>query len=328
MNCASGWVPYNGGTLERRWRVDGGCFWQISNAEDCNAAWAICARSNSQLATKRSYLEGTKAPLTVRELQKLVPKLSGDSESYVCVTKYDGYIPPEANIQESKKACSTVTTAKPSFKPSPVSSTSVPLKTLKTKFVLEGGEDFPLKTSKTKFVLEGGEILEQTQSFNPNTRELTVSVPAHGDREAVTIIYGEKEMVTAHDTYCLVGEPPKDLNMSVYENKKLLPDRPLYHNNVSSVFIFNVIDEDEMTKNEKKSLPESFKALCKNKALRRTSQVNVDKTIFQMNHFNKSFLDSLVTKESTRSFSSLSRLYRKKRTANSGSRPTEVKACI
>ena len=184
----------------------------------------------------------------------------------------------------------------------------------------------PSVSSKTEFVLEGGEVLEQTQSFNPNTRELSVSVPSHGDREAVTIIYGEKEMVTAHDTYCLVGEPPKDLNISVYENKKLLPDRPLNHNNVSSVFIFNVIDEDEMTNYEKESLPESFKALCKNKSLRRTSQVTVDKTIFQMNYFNKTFLDSLVTRESTRSLSSLSRLSRIKRTAaNSGSGPTEVK---
>ena len=53
----------------------------------------------------------------VKELQKMVPKFSGyskaynyqynDYEGYVCVTKYDGYIPPEANIQRSKKACST-----------------------------------------------------------------------------------------------------------------------------------------------------------------------------------------------------------------------------
>ena len=281
MNCASGWVPYNGGTLERRWRVDGGCFRQISNAKDCNAAWAICAKSNSQLATKRSYRDGTKAPLTVRELQKLVPKLSGDSESYVCVTKYDGYIPPEANIQESKKACSTVTTAKPSFKPSPVSSTSV-----------------PLKTSKTKFVLEGGEDLEQEQTFNPKNRELSVSVPAHGDREAVTIIYGEKEMVTAHDTYCLVGKPPIDLDKSIYENENKQIETPLNHNDVKSEkFIFNLIEQNEMTDNEKESLPESFKTLCKNKALRRTSQVTVNKTMFEE---NKPFLlDSLITREAT-----------------------------
>ena len=110
MNCASGWVAHNGGTLEQQWRVDGGCFRGIPNAQDCNTAWEICARANSMLATKRSYQDGTVAPLMVSEFQKLVPKLSGNkySEAYVCVTKYDGYTPPKANIHRSKKACSTL----------------------------------------------------------------------------------------------------------------------------------------------------------------------------------------------------------------------------
>ena len=153
-----------------------------------------------------------------------------------------------------------------------------------------------LKTSKTKFALEGGEDLEQEQTFNPNTRELSVSVPAHGDREAVTVIYGEKDMVTAHDTYCLVGKPPKDLDKSFYENENKQIETPLNHNDVKSEkFIFNLIDQNEMTDNEKESLPESFKTLCKNKALRRTSQVTVNKTMFEE---NKPFLlDSLITGE-------------------------------
>ena len=154
----------------------------------------------------------------------------------------------------------------------------------------------PLKTSKTKFALEGGEDLEQEQTFNPNTRELSVSVPAHGDREAVTVIYGEKDMVTAHDTYCLVGKPPKDLDKSFYENENKQIETPLNHNDVKSEkFIFNLIDQNEMTRNEKQYLPESFKTLCKNKALRRTNQVTVNKTMFEE---NKPFLlDSLITGE-------------------------------
>ena len=52
-----------------------------------------------------------------------------------------------------------------------------------------------------------------------------------------------------------------------------------------------------MTDNEKESLPESFKTLCKNKALRRTSQVTVNKTMFEE---NKPFLlDSIITREAT-----------------------------
>ena len=108
LKCTSAWVPYNGGTLEQQWRVDGGCFRGVPNTQDCNAAWEICARENSQLAYKRSYRDGTKAPLTMKELQKLSATNSWTArgKAYVCVTKYDGYIPPEANIQRSKKACS------------------------------------------------------------------------------------------------------------------------------------------------------------------------------------------------------------------------------
>jgi len=110
LDCASGWVPYNGGWLDQEWRVDGGCFWGIPNAQACNASWLICAKANSMLATKRSR-DGTEAPLTVREFLNFgrVQRLSGysEAEAYVCVTKHAGYIPPEANIQRSKKACST-----------------------------------------------------------------------------------------------------------------------------------------------------------------------------------------------------------------------------
>ena len=54
------------------------------------------------------------------EFQKLVPRLSRKkvSEAYVCLTKYDGYIPTKANVQRSKKACSDdASTASPDYIP-------------------------------------------------------------------------------------------------------------------------------------------------------------------------------------------------------------------
>ena len=113
---ATGWVPFNGGDLEQQWRVEGGCFWGVPVALDCNTAWAVCSSENSSmLATKRSYRDGTEAPLMVREFLKLDPKLSAEVASetrwiagdYLCVTKYNMTSPSEANIQRSKKACST-----------------------------------------------------------------------------------------------------------------------------------------------------------------------------------------------------------------------------
>jgi len=116
-NCAPGWVHFGGGTLEQEWRVDGGCFISppgISRVQDCDAAWSICAELNSMLAYKRSYQHGTMEPLTVRELKNLVPRGSrprrignSSNNAYVCVTKYDGYTPTEANMQRSRNACST-----------------------------------------------------------------------------------------------------------------------------------------------------------------------------------------------------------------------------
>ena len=112
---ATGWVSYNGGTLDLgrvvgSWRVEGGCFWGVPKiVQDCNTAWAVCSsENNSMLATKRSYRDGTEAPLMMRHLLKLDPKLSAEVArgNYLCMTKYNMTSPSEADIQRSKKACS------------------------------------------------------------------------------------------------------------------------------------------------------------------------------------------------------------------------------
>ena len=60
--------------------------------------------------------------------------------------------------------------------------------------------------------------MEQTESYNPDTNELTLSVPAHGTNVALTAIIGEESMVTSYDNYCVVGEPPANHTNSVSES--------------------------------------------------------------------------------------------------------------
>ena len=145
-------------------------------------------------------------------------------------------------------------------------------------------------------------MVEQTQSYNPNTKELTVNVPAHSDREAITVIYGETSMVTSYTAYCIMGDTPADFDTSTYNNPQSESPAPLDSSNVESVFIFNVVGEGEMTDDEKENLPESFKSLCGSKPVFNSSKVIVDEATFlQSNFFNNSLLESAELSGSSRS---------------------------
>ena len=118
VRCARGWMRYGGGYTRDNWRIDGGCFtlaaWNpAENPQDCDAAWALCAENNKQLATFRPdpySSRGTK-PLTWKTLKDTVTGQTcrgprcGTLHQYVCLTKYDGYTETEANIQRSRRAC-------------------------------------------------------------------------------------------------------------------------------------------------------------------------------------------------------------------------------
>ena len=148
-----------------------------------------------------------------------------------------------------------------------------------------------LKVNSSTVFVEGDVVVEQIQSYDPDTKELTVSVPAHSDREAITVILGETSMITAYNAYCIFGDSPDDLDTSSYETPKPDTSTHLNTSDVQKVFIFNVIEE-EMTDDEKESLPESFKTLCESKTIRKTSQVKVNETVYdQSNFFNNTLLN-------------------------------------
>lgn len=136
------------------------------------------------------------------------------------------------------------------------------------------------------FFVEGDEVVEQTKSFNSDARELFIHVPAHSDRGAVDIIIGESNMITSHQRYCTVGEPPENFDMAVYEDtrkRKLFratsPSLALNSSSVASGYSFDVVDE-YLTDEEKDALPKNFRYLCGNKPIKLTSKLIVDENSF------------------------------------------------
>lgn len=141
----------------------------------------------------------------------------------------------------------------------------------------------PTEESKTVF-MEGDEVIEQTESFDPIANELTLIVPAHGNREATTVIIGESSMVTSYEQYCVLGERPGDHISTVNEK----PSTFLNASTLEIVYVFNVV-EDEVTDDEKESLSDSFKKLCGGKPIKKSSSVTVEKDTFdKLNIFNGS----------------------------------------
>ena len=68
--------------------------------------------------------------------------------------------------------------------------------------------------------------MEQKESYDPSTGDVTLTVPAHGNNVAVTVLIAGPSntrsksfgMVTSYDDYCLVGEAPTDFSSSVYSD--------------------------------------------------------------------------------------------------------------
>ena len=147
------------------------------------------------------------------------------------------------------------------------------------------------------FFVEGDEVVEQIKSYNSDTRELSIKVPAHADREAVDILFGESKMITSHQRYCTYGEAPEHFDLSVYENprkrklfKATTPSSALNSSSVSSGYYFDVVD-GYLTDEEKEALPTNFRYLCGNKPIKLTSKLIVDQNSFNnLKLFNGSSL--------------------------------------
>ena len=123
-------------------------------------------------------------------------------------------------------------------------------------------------------------MVEQKESFNPDTKELTLSVPAHGNNVALTAIIGVDQMVTSYDNYCVLGDPPSDFTTEVNENSASSDEaNEVDPDSVEKVYTFNVVEE-ELTDTEKAELPESFQTACKDKPIQKSKNIVVDEATF------------------------------------------------
>ena len=139
----------------------------------------------------------------------------------------------------------------------------------------------------TTIFTEGDEIVEQKESYNPESKEMTLSVPAHGNNVALQAIIGVDKMVTSYDNYCVVGDPPADYTTEVSERSSRSNVDEVDSATVVKVYSFNVV-EGEMTDAERAELPESFRNACKDKPIQKTKRVVVDEATF-----NQDSLDSV-----------------------------------
>ena len=150
------------------------------------------------------------------------------------------------------------------------------------------GTTKPTKTIESITIITGerGEVVEQKESYNPDTKEVTLSVPAHGDNVALTAIIGVDKMVTSYDNYCIVGDPPADHTTAVSERSRSTNNVDEFDSGtVRTVYSFNVV-EGELTDAERAELPESFQSACKDKPIQKTKRIEVDQDTFQEDSYN------------------------------------------
>ena len=131
--------------------------------------------------------------------------------------------------------------------------------------------------------------MEQKESYDPSTGDVTLTVPAHGDNVAVTVLIAGPSntrstsfgMVTSFDDYCLVGEAPTDFSTSSYTNPS---ESDEFTNSTQKSHHLNVVGAD-LTEQERSSLPASFLAVCKDKPIKRATKVETTEENFDEENF-------------------------------------------
>ena len=153
-----------------------------------------------------------------------------------------------------------------------------------------GSSDTSQVEGKTVFV-EGDEIIEQTESFNTETNELTISVPAHGDRVASTVIIGEDSIVTSYDQYCVLSNEHEEF-VKPATSRSSDSTSFVESGDVEIVYAFNVV-EDDINDMEKAELSDGFKNLCGDKPIKKSSKVVIDEGTFNdLGVFDPSILET------------------------------------
>ena len=149
---------------------------------------------------------------------------------------------------------------------------------------------FLASTVETKSVfVEGDEVVQQKESYNPETKELTISVPAHGDRVAVTVIIGEDVMTKVDNQYCMVGDTPNNTSSSPSSEEPSEEPNELTELNTDKAFSFD-IDEEKCLMKKKVLCQKQFKALAKQSLYEKQVVLLLMRKLFK----RKGFLSCLI----------------------------------
>ena len=137
----------------------------------------------------------------------------------------------------------------------------------------------PAKTiDTTETFVENGVVYQQKIRYDPDSKEAVITVPAHGDRIAVSVVVGEEKTVVVSESTCIVEETPDDLDVSEFANNKtddngtVTPSKP----KVYKIYT----DLGEMTEEEIENLSEGVKSACEGKSIHKTKIEEVDESMF------------------------------------------------
>ena len=151
-------------------------------------------------------------------------------------------------------------------------------------------EDLPAEplppTNCTTVRTEGGEVITEESSFDPNTKELTISVPSHGNREAATFIIGETKTCIVYPQECLVSDTAQ-IDLDLLNGAENMGDGckdtvELKETDLDNSYSFN-IDLGVLSGEEIAKLPQSIQNVCEGKTVRGETSIVVDEEIFNNN---------------------------------------------
>ena len=161
------------------------------------------------------------------------------------------------------------------------------------------------------FYEEDGVIIEQKDTFNNETGEARLSVPAHGNNSAIDVILQEGSMVTSSNDFCQLSDVPENIETGSMETNadsvvNSTADTTI-SKDVENVKYGLKINEGELTQEESDSLSPSMKEACGGKTI---VKMTVEET--NEDNFNEMAAGGIVTIPQTRS--SLSRVRRQTNT--------------
>ena len=133
--------------------------------------------------------------------------------------------------------------------------------------------------------MEKGEAIKEESSYDPNTKELTISVPSHRGRMAAKFIIGERWCGTVYPQECLIYETPQYLlnllNGAENSGDGCKETVELKESDLENHYVYNVI-RGEMSKEEISKLPKSLQYACPEVCIW-TTTVETNETTFKNN---------------------------------------------